>query len=292
MVRRVLRHTFSLLNVDYVQLGKKWNYSGVMSPYYRLYYIDAGFGEIVSAGIVHQLEAGYLYLIPSFTPCDLRCSSFLSQYFIQFFEESTDGVSLFADNRSIYKVPVTELDIMNFNRLLQINPGRGINRSDNPRIYEKKIYYEEYQELNNRQGLADYFETHAIILQLVSRFLTADIFKPKKFRNMPCKIHHALSYILMNLDRKITVTMLAEQANQNIDHFSRLFQLHLGARPLDYIITKKVERAQYLIVTTQMTFTEIAAATGFESVSYFSRIFKKITGTSPSVYRAKIEEVN
>jgi len=46
MIKRTLKHTFSLLNVDHVELSKKWNYQNVISPYYRLYYIDAGHGQI------------------------------------------------------------------------------------------------------------------------------------------------------------------------------------------------------------------------------------------------------
>jgi hypothetical protein len=48
MIKRVLRHSFSLLNTDYVKLDSRWNYQNVISPYHRIYYIDEGEGEIVS----------------------------------------------------------------------------------------------------------------------------------------------------------------------------------------------------------------------------------------------------
>ena len=86
LVRRVLRHSFSLLNVDYVKLNSKWNYRGVISPYHRIYYIDDGEGELSDSEKKFKLEAGYLYIIPSYTLCDLMCTNFLSQYFVQFFE--------------------------------------------------------------------------------------------------------------------------------------------------------------------------------------------------------------
>ncbi len=141
MIKRALKHTFTLLNVDHVVLGSKWNYKNVISPYFRLYYIDAGAGEISDISRTLQLEPGFLYIIPSFTLCNLCCKDHLGQFFIQFFEESSDGISLFANNRSIIKIKATAIDIMNFSRLLEINPGRGINRSDNPKIYEKSIFY-------------------------------------------------------------------------------------------------------------------------------------------------------
>ena len=291
MIKRVLKHTFTLLNVDHVSLGPKWNYKNVISPYFRLYYIDAGAGEISDISTKLNLEPGFLYMIPSFTLCNLSCQNQLSQFFIQFFEESSDGISLFEYNRSVFKVKATNVDILNFARLLEINPGRGINRSDNPRIYEKSIFYKEYQELNNQQNMATFTETHGILLQLVSRFLTPEIFKHKEVSHIPVKILNAISYIQLNLHQELSVANLAEKANQHADYFSRLFQQYTGERPLKYIHEKRIERAQYLMVTTQMTYAEIAIQTGFENIFYFSKIFKKITGMSPGNYKKQIDFV-
>jgi len=274
-----------------VALGRQWNYSNVISPYYRLYYIDAGSGEISDVITTLKLEPGYLYIIPSFTLCNLSCENYLSQFFIQFFEESSDGISLFANHRSISRVKATEHDIRNFKRILEINPGRGINRSDNPKVYEKDIFYKEYQELNNRQNIATFIETQGIILQLIARFLTPEIYKNQAARAIPVKILDSISYILLNLHNDLSVVMLAERANQNADYFSRLFKEYTGERPANYINEKRIERAQYLIVTTRMTFSQIAANTGFENVFYFSKIFKKITGLSPGKYKTQTEQI-
>ncbi|MBC9934426.1 helix-turn-helix domain-containing protein [Chitinophaga qingshengii] len=291
MIKRALKQTFTLLNVDHVKLDSGWNYSNVISPYFRIYYIDAGAGEIWDASAKVRLESGFLYIIPSFTLCNLICPDYLSQYFVQFFEESSDGISLFENNRVIMKVKATEMDILNFRRLLEINPGRGINRSDNPKVYEKNIFYKEYQELNNRQSLSTFTETHGILLQLVSRFLTQQTFKHRDTGHVPVKILNIISYIQLNLNRDLSVTLLAEKANLHTDYFSRLFQRHTGERPVKYVHEKRIERAQYLMLTSRMTFTEIAAQTGFDNVFYFSKIFKKITGVSPGAYKKQMNTI-
>lgn len=291
MIKRALKHTFTLLNVDHVKLDSKWNYKNVISPYFRLYYIDGGEGELWDVSAKIKLEPGFLYIIPSFTLCNLVCPNHLSQYFVQFFEESSDGISLFENNRSILKVKATEIDILNFARLLEINPGRGINRSDNPSIYEKNIFYNEYQDLNNLQSMSTFAETHGILLQLVSRFLTQEIFIYKDRGEVPVKILNTISYIQLNLSGDLSITHLAKRANLHTDYFSRLFHQHTGERPVKYIHEKRIERAQYLIVTTQMTFSEIATLTGFENVFYFSKIFKKITGMSPGNYKKQMDMV-
>lgn len=289
MSTRLLRHIFSLLHVDYVKLNERWNYTNVISPYFRIYYIDEGDGTVLSEHGNVDLEQGYLYIIPSFTLCHLRCNNYLSQYFLHFFEESAVGISLFENNRKIIKVPARETDIDNFKRLLEINPGRGINRSDNPRVYEKNVYYRGYQELNNIVSDSTYLETQGIILQLVSRFLSSNRFRPKHPDLIPSKILESISYIQLNLKKNLTVGALAKRANLHQDYFSRLFLQFTGERPLAYIHVKRIERAQYLIATTNLSYTQIAEETGFENLPYFSKIFKKVTSLTPGEYKKRNE---
>ncbi|WP_025146406.1 helix-turn-helix domain-containing protein [Pedobacter jeongneungensis] len=288
MIKRVLQNTFSLLNVDYVKLTYKWDYRNVISPYYRIYYIDDGAGEVSDQVNSLKLEPGYLYIIPSFTLCSLRCSGHLSQYFIQFFEESADGVSLFARSRMVSKIKATQMDIDLFKRLLEINPGRGINRSDDPKIYEKNIFYKEYQELNNRQNLATYIETQGILLQLMGRFLNSQQHLEQGIQHAPLKIAETIGHILVNLHQELSVSALAARINQHPDYFSRQFKIFTGERPVNYILGKRIERAQYLLATSQLAYSEIAVQTGFDSLSYFSKSFKKITGMSPRVYKKQV----
>jgi len=292
MNKRLLKHSFSLLHVDHVHLTQKWNYKNVISPYYRIYYIDEGEGFISNGQKKLKLEPGYIYIIPSFTLCNLHCPSWLSQYFIQFFEESPDGISLFHNNRIPMKVQASELDVANFKRILQINPGRGINRSDNPKVYEKNVYYREYEELNYRQSDAAYLETQGIIMQLLSRFLASKQSSLKQSQIIPSKILDAMSYIQMNLNQPLTIAHLAQRANQHQDYFSRQFLQYTGERPLNYIHEKRIERAQYLITTTNMIYADIAGETGFNSLPHFSKIFKKVTGMTPDSYRKQHQSVN
>ena len=288
LVRRVLRHTFSLLNVDYVKLSSKWNYRNVISPYHRIYFIDEGEGELSDSQKTLKLEPGYLYMIPSYTLCDLVCPNYLSQYFVQFFEESLEGESLFPADPSILKVKADDVDALNFKILIAINPGRGINRSDNPQVYEKHIYYNEYQQLNSQQSLAVFLETQGILLQFLSRFTLPEIFQKKGQQFVPQKILDAMRFVLANLHLPLTVKFLADRANQNAEYFSRIFEEHTGTRPLAYITEKRIERAQHMIGASRISYAAVAELTGFKSLSNFSRTFKKVTGLSPSAYKHRI----
>nr|WP_315158108.1 AraC family transcriptional regulator [uncultured Flavobacterium sp.] len=291
MLKSIFKYSFSLLHIDYVKLNHNWNYNNVISPYYRLYYIDEGRGLISDNSSSLILEPGYIYLIPSFTLCNLNCDTYLSQYFIQFFEESPDGINLFNTNRKIMKLEAAEIDILLIKKMHQINPGRGINRSDNPKVYEKEAYYKEYRSLNKEMKTHLKFENQGILLQLISRFLEANYFKSDHSNNIPSKILDSMSYIQLNLGDNLTVEQLARRANQNKDYFSKQFLAHTGLRPLNYIHEKKIERAQYLIETTSKTFLEIAIDTGFSNLPHFSKIFKQIVSLTPGEYRRQNAEL-
>jgi len=287
--KRALHHVFSLLHADVVRLNAKWNYSNVISPYFRLYYIDDGEGWILTAKEKVRLESGFLYLIPSFTLCNLRCKNFLSQHFLHLFEYAAEGISLFEHNRKIMKIEAGERDIANIKRLLWINPGRGINRSDNPKVYEKSSYYTHYQDLNNNVSDAVYFETQGIILQLISRFLELTWAHPGNSPSIPSRILDTINYIQLHLGEHLTIEGLAKRVQLNEDHFSRVFLRHIGRRPVSYIQTKRIERAQYLIATTDHSLADIAETTGFETLPYFSKVFKAVTTQTPGQYRKRHE---
>lgn len=285
MPSNILKYNFSILHIDYVKLNNKWNYDNVISPYYRLYYIDQGTGSVSDSSGKLILETGYLYLIPSFTLCNLNCEEFMSQFFIQFFEESPDGISLFNNHRNVIKLKADDMDIALIKKMHQNNPGRGINRSDNPKVYEKEAYYKEYRALNDKMKIHQKFENQGILLQLISKFLNSSSFRSNYPQITSSKILDTMSYIQLHLDENLTVMELAKRVNQSKDYFSKQFLLHTGERPLNYIHKKKIERAQYLIATTNKTFIEIAIDTGFANLPHFSKIFKQIVSITPGAYR-------
>ncbi len=280
-MRHILKSNFSLLNADHVSLDKRWNYKNVISPYHRLYYIASGEAELSDAAGIYKLVPGHLYMIPSFTLCNMNCKTNLEQFFVHLFEISSDGSSMFVDKRKILSVPARATDQPNFVRLLEINPGRGINRSDNPGFYEKQIFYKEYQQYNESQKLNQFVETQGILLQLISRFLSTTIAEPTLSSYIPEPIMEAVSYIHLNIEQPLTVKFLAQRAGYNPEHFSRMFERHYGTWFSDFISEKRVERAQNLILSSQLSFSAIAEKVGFGSLSHFSRVFKAHTAVSP-----------
>jgi len=71
----------------------------------------------------------------------------------------------------------------------------------------------------------------------------------------------------------------------NPTYFSTFFKKYNGLSPIDYIIRKRITRAIEFLRATDKTILEISGICGFNNSANFNKMFKKITGTTPSSYR-------
>lgn len=85
--------------------------------------------------------------------------------------------------------------------------------------------------------------------------------------------------------RAPTIEALARKAGYSVDHFSRVFLKVMRARPQDYIIKAKLDRARQLLSESDLTIGMIAEALGFRDIFFFSRQFRQKTGQTPTEFR-------
>jgi len=83
------------------------------------------------------------------------------------------------------------------------------------------------------------------------------------------------------------VRRLARVSGVSEAHFARSFKQAFGVPPHRYLLTRRVERAKALLRDTDLSITEIAFQTGWESLGTFGRTFRDITGESPGAIRAR-----
>lgn len=82
------------------------------------------------------------------------------------------------------------------------------------------------------------------------------------------------------------VERLASVSGVSEAHFARSFKEAFGVPPHRYLLTRRIERAKALLRDTEMPIIDIALDTGWQSLGTFGRVFKDITGQSPSELRA------
>jgi AraC-like DNA-binding protein len=93
-------------------------------------------------------------------------------------------------------------------------------------------------------------------------------------------------YVQVHLDESIDLSMLAAAAGLSMHHFAREFKHSTGVTPHHYLIQKRVERAQQMLVAqTGLSLAEIACAVGFSDQGHLARHFRGLLGITPREFR-------
>ena len=92
-------------------------------------------------------------------------------------------------------------------------------------------------------------------------------------------------YIEQNYKKKLSLDDIAEALHINSSYLSRVYKLKKGKNLFDNILNLRIEAAKDYLINTDMRTYEISELVGVEDASYFSKMFKKITGLSPKEYR-------
>jgi len=86
-------------------------------------------------------------------------------------------------------------------------------------------------------------------------------------------------------DREMHLTDVAEHVGVSAAHLRRLFHAVYGVPPISYLQQMRVQQAKRQLIETDQSIEKIAGNCGFCNAYYFSRVFKSLTGTPPSIYR-------
>ena len=96
-----------------------------------------------------------------------------------------------------------------------------------------------------------------------------------------------LQYIDEHYTEKITLNDICEYLDISVSHLTRLFKTSTGYTLVEYINNLRIREAGKLLVSTKEAISQIALDTGFESFSYFGKLFSKYYNLSPMKYRRK-----
>jgi YesN/AraC family two-component response regulator len=108
----------------------------------------------------------------------------------------------------------------------------------------------------------------------------------------PCVVHRgvrrALDFVSAHFTEAITLSQVAREASLTKFHFCRLFHRETGRSFTEYLQVLRVRRATALLADAGLTVTEVAYAVGFNDLSHFDKVFRKIAGVPPREYRKAI----
>lgn len=243
-----------------------WDRGRILNDYY-LVFISKGKGDFCSAysdaAAVH--EGNCFFLFPGvwhrYKP-DIK--SGWEEYWVGYHGSFAD--QLMKQDFFSFRQPVTEV---------------GLNK-ELLTLFNKMLDLVKHALVGYPQQLS------GLLLQVLGQINNAII--TREYDNNPVAKLISKARFLMHESFEQTLHMeeLAQQLPMSYSAFRKNFKAITGQSPHQYHQNLRLERAKELLESTVLNIDEIADQTGFESVYYFSKLFKKKTGTSPKHYRMSI----
>lgn len=274
-----------LLNIGYAIHNADWNYKNVRSPFARIYLVKEGSARLHLPGNrIQDLRPNHLYMIPPFTMHSYECTNHFALYYIHIYDNQKSDYSILEDLMYPVEIKAKNIDELLVERLFTINPDSALNHND-PKKYDNTTNL--IKTINNQINRATHelLETNGILFQLLSHFM---VYSKDKYDIVDNRILRVVKYIRNNIHKDISIEELKDMCCLSKDHFIRLFKNDLQETPTQYIIQRKIERAQLMLITSDLLIKDIAYELSFENLSYFNRLFKKATGLTPSDYRKRV----
>lgn len=108
---------------------------------------------------------------------------------------------------------------------------------------------------------------------------------PRGTQLAPWRVRKIDRFIAENLDRKLNLEILAPLVRLSCSHFARACRNTFGLSPRELVIRRRIERAQTLIRGSRTPLSQVALECGFADQAHFSRLFRRVVGTTPGQWR-------
>lgn len=141
----------------------------------------------------------------------------------------------------------------------------------------------ELTALEKEAGNISVLRSKAVLYELISKIF--DFSRERSDYQKKDPMEEVLNYIHGNLDKNIMITEFAEKFGMDGKQFHYFFQKKIGISPKRYIVETRMKRAKELLLSDDVSITDISCMVGYEDALHFSRIFKKNIGISPSQFR-------
>jgi AraC-like DNA-binding protein len=246
---------FLIHECGYLPDGIPWNFPGVRSPYWRLYYNHDAGSVVRSGGRVFPLTPDRVVVIPEDVLFDCVGEKGTSHLWMHFAPVGTAAPPL----RDVHVVPLRPTIRTLLAALVAVH--RAAPTEQTP----QRLYHAAAAVL------------HASFAQLDAPLL----------RPHPERLEDILSFVQTALASPLSVPVLARRAGMSVAHFSRWFKEQTGSTPADHILRSRIRRVRQLLVLSDESIDQIAEDTGFTNRFHMSRVFKKLAGCGPATFRRR-----
>ncbi len=270
---------YELLYISKSKFENDWHSTAHFHPFTEIFFITDGKGAFYLNDHIVNVNKWDLIIINS--NCLHTEKSSLSDVPLEYIVLGVDNLLLnFQESYSLTnnEQQIKLYEIMNFSK-------------------EKELFLNYFNNLINEIENKEF--NYEIICKSILNMLITHIIRNKSSLlfieesreklNLECiKIKN---YIDSHYSQNITLDFLSNLTYMNKFHLVHTFTKQIGLSPINYAINKRIQEAKNLLATTSYSIRDIASIVGFCNSSYFSQMFKKVTGVTPKNYRDEILSV-
>lgn len=136
-----------------------------------------------------------------------------------------------------------------------------------------------------RELYADSISTAIVARLLASTQRTTAAQRPKIAELARWRLRRVMEYVETNLAEPVSLNDLALAAGLTRMHFAAQFRAATGLSPHEYLLRRRIERAQEMLLDANATLVDIALSVGFQTQSHFTSVFKRFVGQPPRAWR-------
>ncbi len=286
-----------IVNLNFSQINPYLRYSHVFetSIYtkvpvkayeYRLVYVLDGEGDILIDGKTHRVSESTLLLwapgiLYSFHPEDSHPFKLVAFNFDFTMNNSGRSLPIVTDKEMAFN-PGNITETVTFDDCPALNSTLCIHSMK----HVEKYMLEIDNEYNMRKN---YFfqRIKGLLLLLLSDIASAVLVSEASRKGIQKNtVDRVIEYMQEHYRENISNSDIAEYINFDPAYINRLMVKHTGFPLRQYLIRHRISVSLNLLQTTELSVKQISEISGFTDINYFSRVFKKVTGTSPSRYKS------
>lgn len=195
------------------------------------------------------------------------------------------------DNPHVYWVHFTGSDVKNILRSYNIP-------LDNPVFFSgvSPLYENIFKEIINEIQLCKTGYQELITMYLKQIFIlverTLEMPRTAVASYIQGEMEIARRYLTEHYNENISIKEYAASQNMSVSWLQRKFKESFDISPMQYLLSVRINRATELLETSNYNITQIASIVGYDDPLYFSRLYSKIKGVSPTEYRKAINSIS
>lgn len=275
-----------IITIHYFEYDKNFSFSGEAHDFWEFVCVDNGVVEIGADDRLYRLERGDIIFHKPMEFHTIRSLQHAPNLLVASFICHSPAMQQLA--RGLFSLSGEGKAILS--KLVREAQGAFSTPINDPRVEQLErapsapFAAEQLIQLYLEQFLIELIRSHSASSVKSDRFISTISHRTS--------LQQIVSYLEQHIGEKLTVEQICTDNMIGRSYLQELFNREFGCGVMQRFNILKIERAKQLIRVGNLSFSQIAYQLGFQSLHYFSRIFKQIVGCSPSQYAYSIKGIS